>query len=186
MSSSSLPQRGTEILPCRRAGIPIARNGRFLDFHSLRTTFRTTLGQRGVPLVVTQKLMRHSTPVLTSNLYSQFSIAELAKAVEKLPNMGVSPGSQAAVKHNSSGSRGTRLQLGATWVTRPIFKTSDGFEQSSPWVRFPSTPVQVARGATAFMVSARSSPITSPLSSACSLPASGAPPLPRSASFVCR
>jgi integrase len=73
---------------CRRAGIPIERNGRFLDFHSLRTTFGTTLGRRGVPPVVAQKLMRHGTPVLTVNMYSQFSIAELAKAVEKLPATG--------------------------------------------------------------------------------------------------
>lgn len=56
-----------------------------IDFHSLRVTFATLLGQSGVPLVMAQKLMRHSTPVLTSNLYTKLGDQDRRDALAALP-----------------------------------------------------------------------------------------------------
>ncbi len=68
------------------AGITSEKDGRRVDFHALRTTLITQLVLAGVPLVVTQKLARHSTPALTANVYSVFGSTELQKAVEQLPS----------------------------------------------------------------------------------------------------
>jgi integrase len=73
-------------LDCERAGIHTQGRpgGRRIDFHSLRLTFATSLGREGVALVLTQKLLRHSTPALTANVYTRLEIQELAQAVERL------------------------------------------------------------------------------------------------------
>lgn len=68
------------------AGITSEKDGRRVDFHALRTTQITQLALAGVPLVVAQKLARHSTPALTANAYSVFGSTELQKAVEQLPS----------------------------------------------------------------------------------------------------
>ena len=68
------------------ADIKSEQDGRRVDFHALRTTHITQLALAGVPLVVAQKLARHSTPSLTANAYSVFGSPELQQAVEKLPS----------------------------------------------------------------------------------------------------
>lgn len=66
------------------AGIPVEDDrGRVADFHSLRMSYITNLGLAGVPLVVAQSLARHSTPVLTSNIYSDVSKADKARYLEQ-------------------------------------------------------------------------------------------------------
>jgi len=71
----------------KRAGIQNADNrGRTIDFHSLRTTFGSHLARAGVDLSTAQKLLRHSTPVLTSNIYSVAGINDLGDAVERMPS----------------------------------------------------------------------------------------------------
>lgn len=55
-----------------------------VDFHSLRLTFATMMARAEVPLTMAQKLMRHSTPVLTANIYTKFAPKDLAEAVAKL------------------------------------------------------------------------------------------------------
>jgi integrase len=56
----------------------------FADFHSLRITFVTTLARANVPLALAQRLARHSTPVLTSNVYSRLELHDAAEAVSRL------------------------------------------------------------------------------------------------------
>jgi len=71
----------------KAAGIPYQdREGRFLDFRSLRHTFGTNLAKAGVQPKVAQELMRHSDVKLTLNTYSHVGLDDLAGAVEKLPN----------------------------------------------------------------------------------------------------
>jgi integrase len=41
-----------------------------LKFHDLRKTFASLLAQRGVSSAVTQKLLEHSTPQLTNDIYT--------------------------------------------------------------------------------------------------------------------
>jgi hypothetical protein len=53
----------------------------------LRHKFGTMLAKAGVPLQVAQKAMRHSTPVLTANVYTHLGLLDVAGAVDKLPKI---------------------------------------------------------------------------------------------------
>jgi len=57
-----------------------------VDFHALRTTFGTNLARGGVSLVMAQRLMRHSTPTLTANVYTVLSRDDERAAVAALPD----------------------------------------------------------------------------------------------------
>jgi integrase/recombinase XerD len=72
-------------LDLKAAGIPVTdAAGAVYDFHSLRGQHATDLARAGVGLAAAQKLMRHSTPKLTSNTYTRRSASELAAEVNKL------------------------------------------------------------------------------------------------------
>ena len=53
-------------------------DGLDLDIHALRHSFCTILARRGVPLQQAQKLMTHSQPHLTANIYNQTNVDDLA------------------------------------------------------------------------------------------------------------
>jgi len=55
-----------------------------LKFHDLRKTFASLLEQRGVSTAVTQRLLDHSTPQLTNEVYANVDPV-LRQAIEKLP-----------------------------------------------------------------------------------------------------
>ena len=61
-----------------KAGLPE------LKFHDLRKTFASLLAQRGVSTAVTQRLLEHSTPQLTNDVYINVDPA-LRQAIECLP-----------------------------------------------------------------------------------------------------
>ena len=70
----------------KAAGIErIGDDGRSIDVHSLRKTFGTMLAREGVPLTTVQRLMRHSTPLLTAKLYIDVDPVDMTQALEKLP-----------------------------------------------------------------------------------------------------
>lgn len=54
-----------------------------VDFHSLRVTFATNLARSGAPLALAQRLMRHSDPALTSNIYTQLGFTDEQSAVDR-------------------------------------------------------------------------------------------------------
>ena len=62
----------------RKAGLPD------LKFHDLRKTFASLLAQRGVSTAVTQRLLEHSTPQLTNEVYTNVDPV-LRQAIDKLP-----------------------------------------------------------------------------------------------------
>jgi len=62
--------------------------GRRLDFHALRMTFDTNLAIAGVPDAVRTKLMRHKSPRLTMEVYTDSERVPVSEAVEKLPEFG--------------------------------------------------------------------------------------------------
>lgn len=65
------------------AGIPeVTPEGR-IDFHALRVTFGTNLARAGVPLTLAQRLMRHSSPDLTSNIYTRLGVNDEMAAVDR-------------------------------------------------------------------------------------------------------
>lgn len=55
-----------------------------LKFHDLRKTFASLLAQRGVSTAVTQKLLEHSSPRLTNDVYTNVDPV-LRHAVTQLP-----------------------------------------------------------------------------------------------------
>ena len=55
-----------------------------LKFHDLRKTFASLLAQRGVSTAVTQRLLEHSTPQLTNQVYTNVDPV-LREAIERLP-----------------------------------------------------------------------------------------------------
>ena len=62
----------------RKVGLPD------LKFHDLRKTFASLLAQRGVSTAVTQRLLEHSTPQLTNQVYTNVDPV-LRQAINLLP-----------------------------------------------------------------------------------------------------
>ncbi len=86
-----LPQQMTKVFnkDCAAAGIPKQdAAGRTVDVHALRTTFGTMLARNGVSLTTAQRLMRHSTPALTANVYTVVDLVDTGAAVNALPIIG--------------------------------------------------------------------------------------------------
>ncbi len=50
----------------------------YADFHALRHTFGTFLARSGTKPQIAQRLMRHSDPRLTQNLYTHLTVADTA------------------------------------------------------------------------------------------------------------
>jgi len=55
-----------------------------LQFHDLRKTFASLLAQKGVSTAVTQRLLEHSSPQLTNDVYTNVDPV-LRQAVNLLP-----------------------------------------------------------------------------------------------------
>ena len=71
------------------AGIPYEdEQGLRLDFHALRKTFDTNLGIAGVSDAARMKLMRHKSPKLTLETYTDSEKVPVADALAKLPEFG--------------------------------------------------------------------------------------------------
>jgi len=88
--------------------------GRRVDFHALRTTFGTNLARNGVSLPMAQKLMRHSDPRLTANVYTVLSDEDARQAIAALPSpetvvFGSDFGSTAHQQGDALGRQGTDL-----------------------------------------------------------------------------
>ena len=67
----------------KRAGISrVDEDGRKLDIHSLRHTFGSRLARNGVGLVQVQRLMGHSDPKLTAQVYTHLDVEDLRRAVD--------------------------------------------------------------------------------------------------------
>lgn len=67
-----------------RAELGFTHEGGRFDFHALRGQLCTDLARAGVPLATAQRIMRHSTPVLTSNVYTKVGEADARAAAAAL------------------------------------------------------------------------------------------------------
>jgi len=73
------------------AGLPTRDSeGRKIDFHSLRVSYISFLANSNVPVKVTQKLARHSTPTLTMNIYAKVFPEQERAALGCLPCADIS------------------------------------------------------------------------------------------------
>jgi integrase len=69
----------------RAAGLAYDDGTGICDFHAVgRVTYATLLARGGVPLVQAQRLMRHSTPTLTANVYTKLRIEDAREAVSRI------------------------------------------------------------------------------------------------------
>ena len=57
-------------------------DGRKIDIHALRHTFGSRLARHGAGLVQVQRLMGHSDPKLTAQVYTHLDVEDLRKALE--------------------------------------------------------------------------------------------------------
>jgi hypothetical protein len=81
-----MPDMDTFRKDLRRAGIDYIDNqGRFADFHALRTTFSTMLAVLGIAERIRMELNRHSDPKLTAKTYTDASVLPVSDAVAMLP-----------------------------------------------------------------------------------------------------
>jgi len=93
---------------CKRAGIPHRDSrGRQVDLHALRLTFGTSLAAAGVPMRTAQQLMRHSDINLTSKIYVDPALLDLAGAVEAIDAPCV-----AGTVNSTSPPESTDVQMG--------------------------------------------------------------------------
>ncbi len=81
----------------KRAGIArVDALGRWMDVHALRHSYATLLARSGVALTDAQRLLGHSTPVLTARVYVHAEVEDLRRAVEKVRMPAISAGIIAA------------------------------------------------------------------------------------------
>ncbi len=74
----------------KAAGIPkIDQQGQRVDIHALRHAAASRMARAGVPLVHAQRILGHSSPVLTARIYTHASAEDLRASVERLPAVGV-------------------------------------------------------------------------------------------------
>jgi integrase len=81
----------------RPRSIAVDALGRKLDVHSLRGTCASTLGRRGVGITIAQRLLGHSSPLLTAKHYTHIELEDIRAALEaEAPERGVRAGSREA------------------------------------------------------------------------------------------
>gem|GEM_PF-1348681 len=88
--------------------------GRTIDVHALLHTFGTWLSKGGVPLRTAQAAMRHSTPTLTANVYTDPRLLDVHGALDALPSLPLNSSSESN-KLSATGTAGDR-QLVPTLV----------------------------------------------------------------------
>ena len=70
---------------CRKAGIT------GLQFRDLRRTFSTRLHEKGLDLLIIQRLLRHSSPRISAEVYIQTSMRMMKEALEKISSREEKP-----------------------------------------------------------------------------------------------
>ena len=101
-------------------GIPVETADGKLVFHSLRATLATLLARADVSLVMAQRLMRHSDPKLTANVYTKFQLHDGRAAVARI-DVGVvkAERSRSARKEGTSGGTVDEEGPGTRTVLEP-------------------------------------------------------------------
>jgi integrase len=87
-----------------RAGLAkVDGQGRKLDIHALRHSFATRLARRGVALIHAQRLLGHSDPKLTAQVYTHLDVEDLRGAIAAI-DAAVPTGSGRAGRTGRSGA----------------------------------------------------------------------------------
>jgi len=124
---TSGPPREPQLRPApRRTSAPpftaiVQRDerGRTIDIHALRHTFGTHLSKGGVPLRTAQAAMRHSTPTLTANVYTDPKLLDVRGALNVLPMLPLGEPLQKQ-KAKATGRSGAACQNDASVIASVI------------------------------------------------------------------
>jgi integrase len=106
-----------------KANVEYQNEHGFADFHALRNTFCTNLGNAGVAPAVRQALMRHSDSKLTERIYTYKRGLATWSAIEKLPcyTAGLSQGvSQSLVANGHGASSAVTECIGLDGEKMPV------------------------------------------------------------------
>lgn len=114
------------------AGIDLDPARGVLDFHALRHTFATRLARAGVNTQQAQRLMRHSTPTLTAEVYTHLVDDDLRAAAGFLSLPG---GASVGESVGSNGSQGAQQDAAHPTVDRDPEAAQDAAE----WPEDPET-----------------------------------------------
>ena len=116
----SWPDRAAEMLriDLEVAEVPyIDETGRIFDFHALRHQFISSLAAAAVHPKVAQQLARHSTIGLTMDRYTHLAVADVAGALDRLPEVPAN-GEQSEVAR-ATGTDGRPADLVVPMVVPP-------------------------------------------------------------------
>tara|TARA_R110002072_G_scaffold121342_2_gene255047 strand:+ start:15973 stop:17340 length:1368 start_codon:yes stop_codon:yes gene_type:complete len=98
--------------------------GEKLDIHALRHTFGTRLLRAGVGLHQVQKLMGHSSPALTAQVYAHLATDDLRDAVSRMPTVD-----GGGARKLPRGLPGTKLAQGPGGLSACAHKPLSGMER---------------------------------------------------------
>ncbi len=98
--------------------ITLDEYGLSYDFHGLRHTFATMLNKARVPLATAQRLMRHSDPKLTANIYTHVLIDDKAEALANLPTIAARRPADEPAARTGTEDAPAFLQVG-NWMDTP-------------------------------------------------------------------
>ncbi|WP_426754769.1 tyrosine-type recombinase/integrase [Myxococcus sp. Y35] len=72
--------------PCPRCGMKLWSRAlpRPLRFHDLRHTTATLLLKAGVPVATVQRILRHSDPAITTEVYGHLDVEDMRKGLDQL------------------------------------------------------------------------------------------------------
>ena len=102
----------------------IDSTGEKLDIHALRHTFGTRLLRAGVGLHQVQKLMGHSSPALTAQIYAHLATDDLRDAISRMPKMA-----GGSARKLPRGLSGTKLAQGPGGLSACAHKPLSGMER---------------------------------------------------------
>ena len=107
----TLPQKTAKMtrvdLDNAKPWIPYAdAAGKVVDFHRLRVSFITGLARAGVAPAVAKILARHSTIILTLDVYTDVAEDDERAALEKLPALPQVPGAAVGLAKRATGTQG--------------------------------------------------------------------------------
>ena len=129
------------------------RQGHVADFHSLRVLFISRVVASGASMKEAQTLARHSTPVLTMNVYSRASLLDVAGAVEGVGEMltrqpsrpepremratGTDGGREPAAKSDHCSDHCQPARGGSDWHSAATLRVVGSSEQRAPETQKP-------------------------------------------------
>src|SRR5229473_4898953 len=121
-----------------------------MRFHDLRGTTATLLARAGAPLVVAQRILRHSDPRLTANVYSRVDLGDLRDGINRIaipadsvapsqtPSQGVTLQGFVATLSPGGGSpenEGREPSKNPPELAAFALVGETGFEPATPWSR---------------------------------------------------